>query len=118
MYRRKRLRELFRFRDDIRLQCLKIACLRSCSILNYCYWVGVHNQIPFFLPDQSFKICEKPSKFLQKCPRSQQLRRHCVRAVNDYANTMSAWSTTTPTPCVRCVVADYVNTCQHSQRIN
>ena len=54
--------------------------------LNYCYWVCKN---PF-----SFKICEKPSKY----PRSLI----CVRVVTDFEifeNCVSAWSTTTTTPC-------------------
>ena len=29
--------------------------------LNYCYWICKHTQV-FFLPDCSYKICEKPTK--------------------------------------------------------
>ena len=59
-----------------------------------------------FSPDCSFEICEKPSKFSKSvqvvfavsalsltaptpCPRSQRLRQHFVRVVNDYADTVS-----------------------------
>ena len=39
------------------------------------------------MPDCSFKICEKPSKFSRKCPRS-----YChVRVVNGYADTASIY---------------------------
>ena len=41
---------------------LKIACLQY--IVNNCYWVCKHTQV-LFLPSFSFKICEKPSKFLK-----------------------------------------------------
>ena len=81
MNRRKRFYELFRFREDIRSQSSKITCLRSlwlCAcgqahftldmdvfiLLNYCYWVCIHTHVPF-LPDCTFKICEKPSKFYE-----------------------------------------------------
>ena len=88
--RQKQFRELFRFRDDIQLQCLKIACLRSCSIFNYCYWVGVHNQIPFFYLIN-----------LLKSVRSLQSFSKSVRVVNNYADTVSVQSTTTLTLCPR-----------------
>ena len=38
---------------------------------------------------------------LTSCPRSQQLRWHCVREVNNYADIVSKKSTTTLTPCPR-----------------
>ena len=60
-----------------------------------------HTQILFCL---TFKLCEKPSKFFQKCCK-----------VNNYADTVSAWSTTILAP-VR-EVNDYFSTCPHSQRL-
>ena len=57
---------------------------KSTTILNCCYLVCKHTQV-LFSPDCSFKICEKPSEFSQKCSRS-----HCrVCVVVDYANTVS-----------------------------
>ena len=67
--------------------------------LNYCFWVCKHTQEPFSA-DCSFKIC-------------------------DYANTVSAWSTITPTLCLRsqCVSAKSTTTptwcvnCECSKRL-
>ena len=78
MNRQKRYRDLLRFCEDIRWQNLKIECPHNFSsgtdVFNYCYWI-THQS--------SFKICEKPSKFSKSV---------CV--VKDYANIMSAKSTT------------------------
>ena len=113
--RQKWSHKLYIFHKDIQLQSSKIPRLPGCWLrrqaifsldkevfmfLNYCYWVCKHTHVPF-LPDYSFKICEKPSKVFQKCPRS-----HCrVRVFNNYADMVSTWLTTTPTSCL------------HSQRL-
>ena len=47
--------------------------------------------VTIFLADCSFKICGKPSP----CPRSRWRRQHRVRVDKDYADIMSAKSTTT-----------------------
>ena len=72
--------KLFCFRGDIQSLRSKIKSLRSQRLrghtnfsldmevfifLNYCCWNGEHTQVPF-LPDYSFKICEKPLK-LSEC---------------------------------------------------
>ena len=102
MDRLKRFCDLFRFREDIRLQSSKLACQRSRRLrghgflalgkvrlkiifLNYCYWVHKHTHI-LFSPDCLFKVCEKPSKFAvgvrvvivvsAYCPRTQVQHRH------------------------------------------
>ena len=41
---------------------------------------------------------------------------HCVRVVNEYADTVSAWSTTRRT-CIS-LVNNYSNMCQSSQQVN
>ena len=60
-----------------------------------------HPQIPFFAwMYRNFNILQRilnPSKSFRKCPRSHW----CVRVVNDYADTVFVWSTTTPTLCLR-----------------
>ena len=113
MNRQKWFRELFRFRGDILSQSSKLACPRSRWLrghatfsLNivrrfsyfYIIAIGCVNTSKYpFLPDSFFKIWEKLLKFFRKCRCS-----HChVGVVNDYANTMSAWSTTTPISCPR-----------------
>ena len=82
MNRLKRFRKLFSFRKDIWSQRSKISKIRCpCSqqlheqqnfsldmavfkFLNYCYWMcSVNTPKYLFLPDCSFNICEKPSKF-------------------------------------------------------
>ena len=94
--------KLFRFREDIRLQSLKIVFLRSQQrgghanfsldtdifiYLNYCYCV-LNTPKYLFSPDCSFKICEKPSTFSDSvCVVVSSLV--CVRVVVDYADTMS-----------------------------
>ena len=97
----KQCRKLISFRKDFQAKSSKITCPHSCwrhghtifsldkkvfIFLNYCYWVYKHTQV-HFLPDCSFKICEKPTKFSRKCPRS-----YChVRVVNGYADTASIY---------------------------
>ena len=56
------------------------------KFFNYSYRMCKDTQI-HFLPDCSFKICEKPSKFSKS-----------VRLVIDYANTVSTQLLTTQTP--------------------
>ena len=50
---------------------------------------------------RSLQSIKKVSALSLACPRNQWLRRHCVLVFNDYANTMSPWSRTMPTPCPR-----------------
>ena len=113
MNRQKWFRKLFRFRGDILSQSSKLACPRSRWLrghatfsldtvrrfsYSYIIAIGCVNTSKYpFLPDSFIKICEKLLKFFRKCRCS-----HChVGVVNDYANTMSAWSTTTPISCPR-----------------
>ena len=51
------------------------------------------------------------------CPLSRWLRRHSVHAVNDYADTVSALSTTTPTSSPRSQRLRYFGTCPRGQRL-
>ena len=97
----------FCFREDIRSQSSKIACPRSQRrsgqaiffrqgdfiFFNHCYWIAIGIPLSHSC---SFKICEKPSKM----SGSARVVRH-VRTVNDYADTVSGWSTTTLTLCPR-----------------
>ena len=106
----------------------------GCFILfNYCYWVCKHTQV-LFLPDCSFKICKKPSKFSEsiRVVLSVCSTPHRVRVVIDYAmpcniastsqrlfQPLSALSTTmlSQCPCIKRLcklserfVTDYVDT--------
>ena len=94
MNNQKRLSELFRFHEDIYRKVRKsrvrvfvhyknMTCFLNVMgvfiFFKFCYWVCKHTQVPF-LPDCSFKICEKFSKisnyiFVSLC----------------YADTVSFW---------------------------
>ena len=94
MNNQKRLSELFRFHEDIYRKVRKsrvrvfvhykdMTCFLYVMgvfiFFKFCYWVCKHTQVPF-LPDCSFKICEKFSKisnyiFVSLC----------------YADTVSFW---------------------------
>ena len=84
-------RNFFIFREDIWLQSSKIACPRSrwgfhiFKLLLFFTWL-------FLWKVRSLQSFLKVFAYCSPCR---------VRVINDYADTVSAWSTTTPTPC-RC----------------
>ena len=71
---------------------------------------------------RSLQSIKKVSALSLACPRNQWLRRHRVLVVNDYANTMSPWSRTMPTPCPRgkqttSTLYPSKRLCQHGVRV-
>ena len=61
------------------------------KLLNYCNWMCKHTQI-FFLPDCSFKICEKPSKFSKSVRVVFDVSAQSLTLPGKFADTMSAQS--------------------------
>ena len=110
MNRQKRFRELFSFlirylipKFENRGQAIFSFYTEVCIFLNYCYWVvNTYSFFRLIVPLKSvISLQSFPKVSLQSCPClcSQQLHRHRVHIVNDYAETVLSQSTTMPTSC-------------------